>query len=159
MDRQTQLAELGLSSGLLDLASERWPHPAFEFPCGHVYRCYSVPDEYWPEGLIPLWECTEEVVGVRKVPGGLEFLAWCLESADSPVCLARSEQGLFFWLFSYLIEYEEWEDEAAALERLRAAAAAVGFWYFDRVHEFACRYGRELNYRELVRAEARTILA
>jgi hypothetical protein len=154
MDRRSQLAELGLSPALLDLASERWPHRAFEFPCGHVYRCYAVPDEYWPEGFIPLWECTEEVVGIRKTPTGSEFLAWDLESPDSPERLARSEQGLFLWLFSYLIEYEEWENEVAAMERLRAAAAAVGFRYFDRIYEFACRHGQELNYRESVRAEA-----
>src|SRR5947209_548198 len=132
MDRRNQLAALGLSPALLNLASQRWPHPAFEFPCGHPYRCYSVPGEYWPEGFIQPWECTEEAVGVRRTADGLEFLAWYLESPDPPERIARTEQGLFFWLFSYLIEYEEWEDEAPALVRLRAAAAAVGFRYIDR---------------------------
>jgi hypothetical protein len=131
--------------------------PAFEFPCGHVYRCYSVPPEYWPEGFVPLWECTETVVGVRRTPPGRAFLEWDLESPDRPVLLARSEQGLFFWLFSYLIEYEQWEDDAAALGRLRAAAAAVGFRHFDRLWAFTLQHGEETNYRERVRDEALTI--
>jgi hypothetical protein len=154
MDRRTQLAAIGLSPALLDLATERWPLQAFEFPCGHVYRCYSVPAEYWPDSFIPMWECTEEVVGVRQTPDGLEFLAWNLESVDPPHRLARSEQGLLFWLFSYLIEYEEWDDEVAALNRLRDAAAAVAFRYFDRLWAFMLQHGERIDYREMVRAEA-----
>jgi hypothetical protein len=157
MDRHAQLAEAGLSTALLSLATERWPVPGFEFPCGHVYRCYSVPPECWPEGFVPLWECMETVVGVRRTPVGRAFMEWYLESPAPPVLLAWSEQGLLFWLFSYLIEYEEWEDEAAALERLRAAAAAVGFRHFDRLWAFMLQHGQETDYRERVRAEALTI--
>ncbi len=152
--RLDALRAFGLSPTLLALASEQWPHPAFEFPCGHPYRCYSVPDEYWPEPFVPLWECTETVVGCRRETGGLVFLDWYLESLDPPERLARSEQGLLFWLFSYLAEWEEWDSEEAALGRLREAAAVVGFRYFEQLWAFTLEHGRRPDYRERVIAAA-----
>ena len=152
--RLVALERLGLSPTLLALASERWPHPAFEFRCGYPYRCYAVPDEHWPEPLVPLWECTETVVGCRPEGGGLVFLDWYLESPDPPQPIARTEQGLLFWLFSYLVEDEEWDGEAAALGRLRQMATAVGFRHFERLWAFAVEHGRQPDYREQVRVAA-----
>src|SRR5262245_54671506 len=152
--RLDALGQLGLSPVLLALASERWPHPAFEFRCEHPYRCYSVPDEYWPEPFVPLWECTETVIGCRREAGGLVFLDWYLESLDPPERIARTERGLLFWLFSYLIEDEEWDSEEAALGRLREAAASVGFLHFDHLWAFALEHGRQPDYRERVEAAA-----
>src|SRR5262249_8661189 len=159
VDRRSQLEALGLSPALVRLATQKYPHPAFEFPCEEPYRCYSVPAEYWPADFTPLWECCEEVVGCRGTAEGVEFLAWDLETLGQPERLARSEQGLFFWLFSYLIEYEEWDDEAAALGRLREASAAIGFMNFDRLWAFMLQHGQRLDYREFVRAEAWSITA
>jgi hypothetical protein len=152
--RLNALERLGLSPKLLSLASQRWPHPAFEFPCGHPYRCYAVPDEYWPEPFVPLWECTETVVGCRRDVDGLVFLDWYLESLAPPKRLARTEQGLLFWLFAYLVEYEEWDRETAALGRLREAAAVVGFRHFERLWAFVLEHGQRPDYRERVEAAA-----
>lgn len=152
--RLDALQRMGLSPVLLALASERWPDPAFEFTCGHPYRCYSVPDEYWPEPFVPLWECTETVIGCRREAGGLVYLDWYLESLDPPGRIARCEQGLLFWLFSYIVEYEEWDSEEAALGRLRAVAATVGFRHFERLWAFVLEHGQQLGYRERVVAAA-----
>jgi hypothetical protein len=156
--RLIALQRLGLSLPLLALASEQWPHPAFEFRCGHPYRCYSVPDEYWPEPFLPLWECTETVIGCRPDAGGLVFLDWYLESPAPPERIARTEQGLLFWLFSYLLEDEEWDSEEAALERLRKAAVAVGFRHFESLWGVVLEHGQRPDYRERVEAAAWDIL-
>jgi hypothetical protein len=154
MDDQHQLAALGLSSGLMALASGNPPHPAFAYRCGLVYKFPEIHPEERPEGLVPLWECGTAVVGCVQTPQGLEFVRWSVEADDPPELIARSEQGLLFWLFSYLIEDADWEDEEAAVRRLRAAAVAVAFRYFDEVNEFQQQRGSDPSYDELLRTAA-----
>ena len=141
-ERQTRLESIGLSPGLHALATRRWPHRAFEFRCEEAYRYYSVSDQLWPKDFIALWEWLKRSTGVAQTPHGLEFLVWDLESDNPPVLLARSEQGLFYWRFSYLIEDEDWDDEEAGMARLRDAAASVSFRHFDRLNTFALLHER-----------------
>jgi hypothetical protein len=150
MDRQSQLEGLGLSPALMALPIQQYPHPAFAFRCEEPYRCYAVPAEFWPADFIPLWECTETVVGCRPTAAGMEFLDWYLESADPPEVIARSEQGLYFWLFSYLIEDQDWDDELAARRELAEAATAVGFRQLAEVEAFQQEFGRRHDYAELL---------
>jgi hypothetical protein len=159
VDRRSQLEALGLSPGLIALATQQYSHLAFGFRCEEPYRCYSVPAEYWPVDFAPLWECTETVVGCRRTPSGLEFVDWYLEAGDPPKLIARSEQGLLFWLFSYLIEDHDWDDEPAARRELAEAAAAVGFRQLAEVEKFQEKFGRRRDYAELLQVAAEQIPA
>jgi hypothetical protein len=158
-DRETHLRLLDLSEGVLALALGNHPSPVFEFRCEPVYRYYALPEQYRPRGLVPLWECCGGVVCCRHSVEGLEFLELDVETPLELRRIARSEQGLLFWLFSYLIEDQDWEDEAATAALLKSAAEAVGFKHFTRVNYFQQKQGKELDYARLLRDEAWNVLA
>jgi hypothetical protein len=155
VDRLAELRSLGLSPGLLQLASGDLPYPEFEFRCGPVHRYFSlVPADYRPANFIPLWECDSTVVGCRRGAAGLEFLTWQTDEVREPELLASSESGLLFWLFSYLIEDQDWDDESAARQALSETAAAVGFGRLAEVEAFQGAFGRRVEYAQLLRAAA-----
>jgi hypothetical protein len=155
VDWLAELRSLGLSPALLRLASDDLPHPEFEFRCGPVYRFFSLaPADYRPANFVPLWECDSTVVGCRRGAAGPEFLTWQTDEVGEPELLASSESGLLFWLFSYLIEDQDWDDEPAAREALTGAAVAVGFAGLAEVEAFQQEFGRRVEYARLLRAAA-----
>jgi hypothetical protein len=76
--------------------------------------------------LLPLWDCSDTVVGVWEMPEGLEFIEFSIE-ADGFTPLARSEQGFWASCFNFLYECDE------PVARLQEAATAVGFRFLDRL--------------------------
>jgi hypothetical protein len=137
--RLDALRKMGLSPRLMDLAAQRWPHKVYRDRCAEPIRCYSVPDELWPdEPLVPLWEDSdaEIVVGCRGTNRARLFFAWYLDEVPKTIeQVTHSEQGLLFWLFMHLMDYnEDWEGAApASLDTLRAAARVVGFRHLDQL--------------------------
>lgn len=81
-----------------------------------------------------------------------------LEDPDTVELIARSEQGLLFWLFSHLIEDDDWRSEAAAEAKLREAAEAVGFRHFDEVNRFQQTLGTDPDYDLLLRGQANQLV-
>jgi hypothetical protein len=155
VDRLAEIRSLGLSLAVLRLASGDLPHLEFEFRCGPVHRLFSlVPAEYRPADFVPLWECGSTVVGCRRGAAGPEFLTWQTDEVGEPEPLASSEAGLLFWLFSYLIEDQDWDDEPAARAALAEAAEAIGFTQLAEVEAFQQEFGRRVEYARLLRAAA-----
>jgi hypothetical protein len=103
---------------------------------------------------VVLWECEDSVIGCRETDVGLEFVNFDVEDPSRLIPIARSEQGLLFWLLSWLIEDQDWQDEQATEMRLRDGAAAVGFRYFDEVNEFQQQFGGHTGYSDLLRARS-----
>jgi hypothetical protein len=106
------------------------------------------------QGFVPLWECTESIVGCRPTQDRLEFLEVDVEDPGAATAIAQSEQGLLFWLFSYLIEDQQWDDVEATKRELKAAAQSVGFRYFDEVNAFQREFGSRTDYDSLLRARS-----
>jgi hypothetical protein len=155
--RRKALESLGLSPRVVSLAMAEWPTEAFEFRCGPLDRYLALPDGVWPSDALPLWECCGSIVGCRRAGGGLEFIALDVEIPWQLDLLARSEEGLLFWLFSYLIEDQDWDDEPLAIQALADAAAAVGFRRLAEVDQFQQRFGGRPGYGQLLRAAASVI--
>lgn len=147
-DRWAYLASLPLSSGIIALASGRHPSEVFRFRCS--------PPRHIDLPVVPLWECNDAIVTYRPTPSGPEFELADAEGSPSEV-IARSEQGLLFWLFSYLIEDRDWHDPDKDEAELRSAAKAVGFRYFDEVDQFQRKFGASGNYATLLRERALSI--
>jgi hypothetical protein len=125
------------------------------FRCGGFQ--YSPDDGVWRVGndvIIALWECGYNVIGCRIADKRLDFVTLYVEDPTAITLIARSEQGLLFWLFSWIIEDQDWANEESTLARLRTAAAAVGFRSFDEVEKFEREFGNRTNYEELLRARS-----
>ncbi len=116
-----------------------------------------VPASLRPASFLPLWECGETVVGCRRAESGTEFVTWYADAPGEPEPLAVSELGLWFWLFSYLIEDQDCEDEPAARQVLAEAARAVGFRRFAEIDAFQQRFGHRADYDALLRDAAKAI--
>jgi hypothetical protein len=115
-----------------------------------------------PAEVVPLWASPygfhDEVVGCRRSAGGLEYVGLELHTKGgdpearavsqareyarrslgdtdpvAPYLIARTDQGLLFWLFSDILHDFNWEESAEDKHYLRAAAEAVGFRHFDSV--------------------------
>jgi hypothetical protein len=157
--RRQALELLGLSPGIVALAMGEWPTEAFEFRCGRLDRSLALPAGVWPPDALPLWECCGSIVGCRRAGGGLEFIGLDVEVPGNVHRLARSEEGLLFWLFSYLIEDQDWDDEPSARRAIAHAAAALGFRRLDEVDQFQQQLGGRTDYDELLRAAALEIEA
>lgn len=147
-ERSTELAALPLSSGIIALASGQYASEIFRFRCCPPRRIVL-------QG-IPLWECCDSIVTYRATASGPEFAIEDAEGGPATV-IGRSEQGLLFWLFSYLIEDRDWSDPSRDEAELRAAADAAGFRYFDEVNQFQRAFGERADYGALLRERAREI--
>ena len=153
-NRLEQLRSWGLSPTLLRMADGELPHPAFDSKCeplrveerrkasGSQLDDAEARDE--TGGLISaaLWEHDVgdghafEVVYCAKGQDGLEF--WNVmyaDDMDGPDAerVARSEQGLFYWLFFSLIRSEFFVHGEGAYATLAAAAKAVNFKHLVEV--------------------------
>jgi len=121
-ERLARLRALPLSPALQAMAEGRLPHP-------QLWRCHSGTPFYVYRGaqapagppLIPLWDGSDWVLGVRERSDGLEFVRFDIEAPDLAECLARTEAGLWARLFDALYE------DDLALEELDAIARAVDY--------------------------------
>jgi hypothetical protein len=131
-NRVATLREWGISEPLIRLACGEDIHPQFGIgfrgPPWYTYRSSdrSVRPPRGPR-FAPLWEFGERVTGVWQKGGGLEFIRFSFGDPQAYEVLARTEQGFWAVVFDFLYEGE------AAVEELRAAAAAVGFQFLDRL--------------------------
>ena len=125
--RIAELRRLGASEALVRLSSGELLHEVFRGSClGPPYFVYheaSVPDG---PPLVPLWDHDNHVVGVWQRTAGLEFIEYSIEAAHKYTPLARTEQGFWATQFDFLYECD------IPLEKLREAAAAVGYRFVDR---------------------------
>lgn len=146
-NRIEQLRQWGLTAPLLRLADGELPHPAFDpwcEPIRHDERRavrldldrVKARDETGGRISAALWEHDVgdghafEVVYCMKAEGGLEF--WHVmyaDDTDGPQAerIAKSEQGLFYWLFFSLIQSEFFRHGERAYANLAEAAKSVGF--------------------------------
>lgn len=173
MDRLTQLAAWSLSPHLLAMARNELPHPAFDTVCQPIK--FNQRNEFLgvrleevqaigPSGVRPavaMWEndCFDghafDILYCERAGSEVEF--WNVQYADdmeepNAELVARSEQGLFFWLFFSLIpaEYFRQITHQDAFDALKAAADAVGFRYFYEVMKFEEEFGSDENARRLI---------
>jgi hypothetical protein len=119
-----------------------------------------------PPEVVPLWAGPfgfhDEVVGCRRSAGGLEYVGqelhtkgvgdpedrapsqarfyarWALGDTDpvAPYLIARSDQGLLFWLFSDILSDFNWEKSEEDKRYLQTASEVVGFRHLDAVWSF-----------------------
>lgn len=117
-----------------------------------------------PSGIRPavaLWEndCCDghafDVLYCERFDDETEF--WNVSYADdmdepNSNRVARSEQGLFFWLFFFLIpaEYFRHRVNQDAFDSLTAAAESVGFRYLSDVMKFEEEFGSDENVLRLI---------
>ncbi len=170
--RLEQLRAWGLSQTLLRMADGDLPHPAFNACCeplsiaerrrtaGMNLDGVEPRDETAGHVTAALWEHDVgdghafEVVYCGKNRDDIEF--WHVmyaDDTDEPDAerIARSEQGLFFWLFFSLIPSEFFEHGERAYATLVAAADAVEFNYLVDVFRVEEEIGSDYQRRrELV---------
>jgi hypothetical protein len=117
------------------LAEGRPPHPAFCFRCNATPRPKVEQGGAPPAGppFVTLWECGDEVTGVREREGRLEFLQFDIERPEGCEVVGYSSRALLAHLFFDLVADEDWRDESKSMSRLREAAATVGFDRLDEV--------------------------
>ena len=172
-DRFEQLEHCSLSPQLLALSRGALPHPAFASKCQPIrvdlrrnvfdFRLNEVQDvgPFGKRSTIAMWENdfgdghSFEVMYCKCMSEKLEF--WNVLFADDtdgpdPELVAVSEQGLYFWLFFYLIpaEYFKHRTNQDAFDALSAAAASVHFRYLSDVMKFEEEYGTDENSRTLI---------
>lgn len=154
-ERIERLSEFSLSRDIRRLAIGEPPSELFRFRCDRFH--YTPDDGVWPmvqPEVIALWECGYMVVGCRRTADAIEFVELDVEDPLNVEVIAHSEQGLLFWLFSHMIEDQDWHDIGLTEDRLRRAAESVGFQYFDDVYRFQRENGADGRYTELLRTRA-----
>lgn len=127
-ERVAALRRLGISEPLIRLSCGEVLHDQFCTSCvGPPWYIYhgSVPTPDGP-ALAVLWEWSEQVTGVWRRCGGLEFIRYGFGWPEEFDVLAHTEQGFWATQFDFLYESD------APLDELRAAAAAVGFRFVER---------------------------
>jgi hypothetical protein len=174
--RLEELRRLALSETLLRLVQGEQLHPYFGWfkfgPPEHLYLYGPEEDEemkklleefpeerapdHSPPGppFLPLWdqwECTSVGLWVRD--GQVEFIEYFW---DGPCrVIARTEQGLFSYLFQTIIDKLGQPAEKIDWPQLTAAADSVGFRYLDLIRSAETterqRYYRPGSYYEDVR--------
>ena len=153
-ERLDALAEWKLSPQLLALARGQLPHPAFKSKCEPLrteerrnawnidLELIQHPEPGGKGRAVAMWEHdfgdghAFEVMYCEQVEHGVEF--WNVLHADDtesvrPELVARSEQGLYYWLFFFLIGSEFFVHGERAYSTLVAAANSVGFRYLKEV--------------------------
>lgn len=166
-DRLEQLQKWGLTTPLLRIADGDLPHPAFDAWCEPL-RCnersevglaldrVEVRDETGGHPSAAMWEHDVgdghafEVVYCVKVEGGLEF--WHVmyaDDTDGPQAerIAKSEQGLLYWLFFSLIGSEFFRHGERAYSALAEAAQSVGFGHLVDVFRLEEQIGSDYERR------------
>lgn len=174
-NRLGQLRQWGLGAPLLRISDGDLPHPAFEAWCeplryderrgvGLNLDRVEARDETGGHVSAALWEHDVgdghafEVVYCAEAQGSTEF--WHVmyaDDTDGPQAerVARSEQGLFYWLFFSLIGSEFFRHGERAYSNLVEAATSVGFEHlvdvFRLEEEIGSAYERrgELTERSL----------
>lgn len=135
----------GLSGALIEFALGEPADPLFEAICQR--DLLEQPFECLPEvpgpPVTPLWHVTTSVVGCRKQRNRLEFVQVEMEQVfsggDEPVkVIARSEQGLWAWLFCRRLEAALaalGKRSEQKIKQLREAAKRIGFLHFEAALE------------------------
>jgi hypothetical protein len=167
-NRIEQLRTWGVSATLLRMAGGDFPHPAFEARCEQLgiddrRRTWGlnldqaeVRDETGGLESAALWEHDVgdghafEVVYGAFGERGVEF--WHVMYADDTggpdgKLVARSEQGLFYWLFFSLIGTEFFALGERAYASLAAAAKAVSFDHLVEVFRLEEEIGSDYDRR------------
>lgn len=127
-ERVAALRRLGVSDPLVRLSCGEVLHDQFSVSCvGPPWYVYndSIPTPDGPP-LAVLWEWSEQLTGVWRRGGGLEFIRYGFGSPEEFKVLARTEQGFWATQFDFLYESD------APLDELRTAAAAVGFRFVEQ---------------------------
>jgi hypothetical protein len=151
--RVATLREWGVLDPLVRLSCGEEVHPLFSVSCkGPPWYTYRGQIGV-PRGprFAPLWVFCEVATGVRRRPGGLEFIEYSFGVPNKYRVLAHTEQGFWATVFDFLYEGEAPEEE------LRAAAAAVGFQFLDRL--LTAREEDDLGTFELHQAYLRRLVA
>ena len=177
-ERCTLLERWGLSPALVHLVAGALPHPLFRRACEVIQPHHRVsswaevegPDRDQPRAGEPLWgrdlggaRYYEVVYCVRSQDGRFEFwwVPCSISNDQEPRLVARSEQGLYFWLFSHLLDVRyEWLDRTVTDEDYREAAEAVGFRHLTDLIRFRTAEARWVAlYEERLRHRAATLMA
>ncbi len=128
-ERIEVLRSWGISEPLIRLSNGEVLHEEFRHnglgPPWYVYRGSVSTPEGSP--FVALWEWTEQVTGIRRRDGELEFIQYGFDQQDAFTVLSRTEQGFWTVRFDWLYECD------ATLESLRAAALIVGFRFLERL--------------------------
>jgi hypothetical protein len=127
-ERIATLRAWGISEPLIRLSCGEVVHEQFRVSClgppWHIYHG-SVASPNGPP-LAALWELSDQVFGVWRRGGGLEFIRYGFEGPNDFEILANTEQGFWAAQFDFLYECD------APLDELRTAAVVVGFRFVER---------------------------
>ncbi|MGA2233129.1 MAG: hypothetical protein ABSH22_19680 [Tepidisphaeraceae bacterium] len=173
-NRLEQFAAWPLSPALLAIAQNELPHPVFRAKCQPIrfdqrQKMFGLRlnegQVVGPSGKRPaiaLWENdfgdghAFEVMYLERPGDQIEF--WNVlyaDEIDGPdyELVARSEQGLFFWLFFFLVPacYLQHRTNQGAFDALSAAAKSVHFRYLSDVIRFEEEFGSDERARMLIR--------
>jgi hypothetical protein len=166
--RLEQLVAWGLPAAVVRLAGGDLPHPAFAATCEPLRVAerqaagvdesdqVRVRPEVCRYPSVAMWEHDVgdghafEVVYCVSAQEGLEF--WHVTYADDMPCpdshcIARSVQGLYFWLFFYLIQSEFFGQGEGAYNTLVAAAKTVGFKHLAEVFRLEGEVGSDYEHQ------------
>ncbi|WP_145453702.1 hypothetical protein [Gimesia panareensis] len=107
--------------------------------------------------IVPLWECDLSLLALRDE----EFVEIDYEALEDLTVIARSEQGMFAYLFFYLIEdlggsqcFKQGNQEYDSLLRLNSQ---LRFEHLEDILNFQRQYGSEINCRDLLLNYTRSI--
>jgi hypothetical protein len=173
LDRLEQLESFALPPNILALALGRPPHPLFERICqplkiqerSEVLGCdltgIQEPGISGDGKSIALWEedhedghCFDIFYAVNDDEGIEYWHVRYADDMDGPDAkrVAKSEQGLFFWLFFYLIGHAYFvaKMHETALQDLRAAAGDVGVRHLENVMTLEEEIGTDYSDQEAV---------
>jgi hypothetical protein len=178
-ERLEHLADWGLPPVLMAMARGELPHPAFDALCEPIQsrERWQFPDldlsetqvlrEVGDRQGLALWEHDHgdghsfEVMYCCRTGDGLEFVhVMYADDMDGPLmrAVAKSEQGLYFWLFFHLIGSEFFRHGEGAYLTLVAAAKSVGFNFIVEVFRLEQEIGTDDQCAEKLRQKSLEIL-
>lgn len=91
--------------------------------------------------VVPLWENANGIVAIRLRHDSLDFVQINFEDPSDVDVIARSINGLLFYVFYFLIESAG--DNAAELSEIKQLANCLKFEMLDAVAESVSRLGQQ----------------
>jgi len=143
------LYKLCVAAGLPSLLEFRI-NTDLPFCYGRSDRGSPIPAEWDDESVsvIPLWETPSGVIAIRTLREREEFVYITYEDAGDVKIIAKSTDGLFAYLFYFLVESCDGSesDEFSAIARL---ASYLEFDKLDAVIEAMVKFAEDPDYESL----------
>lgn len=155
MSTTSQLREYGISESLVRLSLADYDSAVFQFRCSPIHGMSD--SERFRNGKAYLWMCCDSIVYADRTDSGISFYELDVEDPSDVTLISRSETGLLYWLFTHLIEDQDWDDADSAMRALSAAAKETGFELLQEACEFQSEHGADVEFVELLLEKTRNV--